>query len=215
MAGPVKTRRYSSPVREERAARTRAAILRSARDLFATRGFPGTSVGDIATRAGVSVDTVYTSVGRKPQLLLAVIDMTLGGGDEPVPTEERGYVRAVRAAPTAYEKIAIYAETLGELLPRTAPLLRALKDAALSDSECAATWNHLTERRARNMRIFAADLRATGGLREDLSDDDVADLLWSMNAVEYFELVTSRGGSSRRYAELVRDVWTRTLLAEP
>lgn len=34
------------------------------------------------------------------------------------------------------------------------------------------------------MRVLAAELPATGELRHDL-DDDVADLIWSMNSAEY------------------------------
>jgi hypothetical protein len=34
------------------------------------------------------------------------------------------------------------------------------------------------------MRTSAADLRRTGELRHDLPDDQVADIIWSMNAAE-------------------------------
>jgi hypothetical protein len=62
------------------------------------------------------------------------------------------------------------------------------------------------------MRLFVADLRATGELRPDLSDDDAADLVWSTNAPEYYLLLASRGWSAQRYGDLLVDVWTRTLL---
>jgi hypothetical protein len=61
------------------------------------------------------------------------------------------------------------------------------------------------------MRMFAADLRGTGELRDDLDDD----LVWSMNAPEYFLLITSRGLTAEQYAAIVRDVWIRTLLRDP
>ena len=96
MPEPVKTRTYRSPVRAEQAAATRRAVLVAARKLFTTTGYAATTVADVARLAGVSVDTVYTSVGRKPELLLAVHDMALGGGDEPVGAEGRDYVAAVR-----------------------------------------------------------------------------------------------------------------------
>lgn len=209
----VKTRPYRSALRAERAARTRRAVLVAARDLFHADGYAATAVSDVARRARVSVDTVYTSVGRKPQLLLAVIDMTLAGGDEPLPAEERGYVRAIRAAVSAEEKISTYAAALGELLPRTAPLLQALKQAADTDPECARVRGELDERRAGNMRLFAADLRATGEVRVDLTDDDVADIVWSTSSMDYFNLLVSRGWDAERFARHLRDVWTRVLLA--
>lgn len=212
MPDQVKTRRYTSPLREQQAERTRRAVLRAARSLFTRRGYADTSVAEVARRAKVSVDTVYASVGRKPQLLLAVVDMVLAGGDEPVRAEERDYVRAIRAAPTAEEKIAVYAAALAVLLPRTAPLLDALREAARTDPGCAAVWKQVNDRRAANMLLFAQDLRGTGRLRGDLSDEEVADVVWSTNAVEYYALLAARGWDGPRVGALLEDLWTRLLL---
>jgi AcrR family transcriptional regulator len=210
---PVKTRAYRSDARRRQAEATRHAVLQAALRLFTRHGYVDTGVADVAAAAGVSVDTVYASVGRKPQLLLAVHDMVLGSADEPIPAEQRDYVRAVRAAQGARAKIAVYAEAMGRLLPRTVPLADALRVAALSDPECRSVWDGLNERRAANMRLLAADLRATGELRADLGDDEVAHLVWSLNSPEFYLLATSRGRTAEQYAALVRDVWTRTLLA--
>src|SRR5205823_3275642 len=56
------------------AQQTRRDIVDAARRLFAERGYSVTSVKDIAAEAGVSVQTVYDSVGRKPELLVALND---------------------------------------------------------------------------------------------------------------------------------------------
>lgn len=212
MADSVKTRRYNSPARREQAASTRRAVLRAARALFTTRGYAETSVSDVARRAKVSVDTVYTSVGRKPQLLLAVHDMILGSFEEPVPAEERDYVRRVREAPTAEKKIRLYATALADLLPRTVPLNLALREAGAREPECRNLRESISRRRRANMRLLAAELRGTGRLRSDLTDEQVADLVWSMNSPEYFQLLTDAGYTPDQYADLVADVWTRTLL---
>lgn len=211
MPEPVKTRRYDATTRRRRAEATRRRILRAAAALFAEHGYAGTAVTQVARRAGVSVDTVYASVGRKPQMLLAVHDAVLGGGD-PVPAEQRDYVRAVREAVGARAKIAVYAEALGRLLPGSVPIAEALRVAGQTDPDCRAVRAALDDRRARNMRLLAADLRATGELRDDLTDDAVADLVWSMNSPEYYLLVTGRGATPEEYAGRVADVWTRTLL---
>lgn len=73
-------------------------------------------------------------------------------------------------------------------------------------------WSEITDRRARNMRDLAADLRATGQLRDDLSDDEVADIVWSLNAVEYYMLLRERGWSPERFEEWLADAWIRLLL---
>lgn len=208
-----KTRKYDASARRAAADRTRRRVLTAAHHLFTTQGYVETSVAQVARRARVSVDTLYAAVGRKPQLLLAVHDMALAGGPEPVPAEQRDYVRAVREAPDARAKITTYAEALGHLLPTTVPLMNALREAGTTDPECRKVWLAISERRAANMLMFAADLRATGELRADLSDRQVADLVWSMNSAEYFGLLAARGFTPQEYAVQVADVWCRTLLS--
>ena len=213
MTGPDKTRRYDATARRAAADRTRRRVLHAAHHLFTTQGYAETSVAQIARRARVSVDTVYASVGRKPQLLLAAHDMVLAGGPEPVPAEQRDYVQAVREAPTARSKIETYAAALGQVLPTTTPLMNALREAGTTEPQCREVWQAISDRRAANMLMFAADLRATGELRPDLTDRQVADLVWSMNSPEYFGLLAARGFTPQGYAEQVADVWCRTLLS--
>ena len=208
MPDAVKTRAYRSARRQAQAAATRACVIEAARELFAAKGYAATTVAEVAGRAAVSVDTVYTSVGRKPDLVLAVIDTVLGGSA----ADQRGYVRAIRAHTSAREKIAVYAAAVADLVPRIAPLQEALRVAGATEPECAEVWQGLVERRAHNMREFAADLRSTGEVRADLEDDEVADLIWSMNSAEYWQLLHQRGWTPRRYERLLTDVWTRTLL---
>ena len=54
------------------------------------------------------------------------------------------------------------------------------------------------------MRRLAQGLRETGELREDVTDDDVADLLWSMNSTAYFGLLAERGWTGEQYAQPAR-----------
>lgn len=210
---PVKTRSYRSAQRRDQAAATRLSVLAAARGLLQDKGYAATSVADVARVAGVSLDTVYASVGRKPELVLGVIDMTLGGGDEAVPADQRDYVLAIRVEPSARGKIAIYAAAVARLIPRTAPLQEALRTAGETDADCAATWQRLVNRRADNMLLLAADLRSTGELRDDLSDQEVADVVWSSNAAEYWLLLAQRGWTPTRYEALLVDLWSRMLLA--
>jgi AcrR family transcriptional regulator len=211
-----KSRPYRSPRRAESAASTRAAILEASRALFLERGYVPTTVSQIARRAGVNVDTLYAVIGPKPDLLRAVVESALSGESNAVPAEERSYVRQIRAATSATDKIDIYARALVAMAPRTAPVFAALKAAALVDASCAALHREISERRAANMRLFAADLRATNALRPDLSDDDVADVVWSMNSTDYYLLlVRDRGWSDERFERHLSDAWRRLFLREP
>jgi len=207
-------RAYRSPRRAEQAAATRRAVLDAARDLFVERGYGATTIAEIAGRARVSVDTIYAAVGRKPALLRDLVETAISGADRAVDAERRDYVVEIRAAASARAKIRIYAEAVADIQERMAPVFLALRDAAASEPECATLWAEISERRASNMRLFAADLRATGDLRDDLGDDRVADIVWSMNAAEYWVLlVRERGWTRDAFAAHLADVWTRVLLA--
>jgi AcrR family transcriptional regulator len=211
---PVKARPYSSSLRAERALRTRGAILDAARAVFVERGYAAATIPEVARAAGVAVDTVYAAVGRKPVLFRLLVETALSGEDHPVQAERRDYVRRIRQAATAGEKIAIYAAAMRPIQERIAPLFVALRDASGQDAELAALWREITERRAANMRLFAQDLAATGELRADLTLDEVADVVWSTNAPEhYLLLVHDRGWTPERFEVWLADAWRRLLLA--
>lgn len=213
MSEHVRRRSYHSPLRAELANQTRAAIIAAARELLITDGFARTTVHRIAVQAGVNVDTIYRSVGRKPDVLRAVVESALSGTPETVPAEQRDYVIRIRAAVAAEEKIDIYAAAITEIQQRLAPVFLALRDASRVDPVSHRLWQDIADRRARNMHDFADDLVATGELRDDLDSDQLADILWSMNAPEYWLLlVQERHWSPERFRDWIADAWKRLLL---
>jgi AcrR family transcriptional regulator len=210
--GPVK-RRYDAPRRRQAAARTRAAILDAARALFTERGYAATPMTAIADRARVALDTVYASVGRKPELARLLIETAISGTDQAIPAEQRDYVRAIQAAPDASTKIALYVAAVAAIAPRLILVLGIIQQAARDESELAALWTEIAERRAANMRLFVADLAATAPLR--LDPEDAADIVWATNAPELYQLlVGQRGWSPQRYERFLADTWHRLLLAD-
>ena len=171
MPSPVK-RRYDATRRQQAAARTRAAILEAARELFAERGYAATPMTAIADRAGVALNTVYASVGRKPELARLLIETAISGTGQAIPAEQRDYVQAIRAAPDAGTKIAIYAAAITATAPRMALVLSIIQEAARDEPGLAALWSEIAERRAANMRLFVADLATVAPLR--LNPDQAA-----------------------------------------
>ena len=210
MPSPVK-RRYDTTRRRQGAARTRAAILDAARQLFAERGYTATPMTAIAELAGVALDTVYASVGRKPELARLMIETAISGTDQAIPAEQRDYVRAIQAAPDAETKIAIYAAAVAAIASRLALVLGIIQQAAPAEPELAALWYEIAERRAVNMRLFVADLAAVTPLRID--PGEAADIVWATNAAELYQLlVGQRGWSPQRYERFLNDTWRRLLL---
>ena len=216
MPKAVKTpRSYSSPLRAEQAAATRRQVLDAAGQLFTTRGYAATTVGQVAERAGVSVDTLYATVGRKPMLLRAVVESAISGTDHPIPAAERDYVKRVREADDARTKLRIYADALAEISPRTAPAFTALRDAARTDPDCAALDIEISQRRAANMLLMAADLRATGELRDGLTDAFIADVVWATAGWEhYVPLVSGRGWTPAQFGDYLAELWVRLFVGE-
>jgi len=209
---PVK-RRYDATRRRQAAARTRAAILDAARQLFTERGYAATPMTAIADRAGVALDTVYASVGRKPELARLLIETAISGTDQAIPAEQRDYVRAIRAAPDADTKIAAFAAAVAAIAPRLAVVLGIIQQATPAEPDLAALWTQIAERRAANMRLFVADLATVAPLRID--PDQAADIVWATNAAEMYQLlVGQRGWSPQRYERFLADTWRRLLLAD-
>ena len=207
-------RKYDSPSRSEAAKATRELIIESARAIFLEKGYAAATVTcDRHGCGSCSRYTVYATVGKKPALFRLLIEMAISGSDRAIPAEERDYVRAIRAETDAARKLRLYAEALGRIQPRLAPLIRVLQGAASLDSELEALWRTISQRRAENMRLLAKDLAATGRLRSGLSESKAADIVWSMNSPEfYLLLVEQRGWSLEEYERWLGDAWIQLLL---
>lgn len=215
MGGPVK-RQYRSQVRAEAAARTRSDIIAAARSGFAAHGYAGTTMTSIADAADVNVDTIYAAVGTKPDLLRLVLETAISGTDDAVPALERDYVRRLRSAPSARQKLQAYASALAEILPRLAPIEAVLDEAARQVPALADLADELHGRRAENMGSLADELLATGEIRPGLSRDEIADVVWVTNSATFYRLVMSRPGwTPNRFGEWLADAWARLLLSDP
>ena len=208
-----KPRPYDTSHRRETAAETRSAVVAAASKLFTDRGYAATTMAAIASAAGVALDTVYASVGPKPVLFRHLIETAISGGDQPAGAEDRAYVQLIRSEPDPGRKLDLYAHAIREIQERLAPLFGVLQHAAATDPQLDALWREIGVRRAGNMRLLAAELAATGGLRQDLSVDDAADIIWATNSSEFFLLlVRDRGWDADRFEQWLARTWKELLL---
>src|SRR5689334_7067445 len=111
-------RRYDSSGRRAEASSTRRRILEAARRLFLARGYAAATMPAIAEEAGIALDTVYASVGKKPALLRLLVETAISGGEEAVESEARDYVREIRAEPDPEAKLRLYSAALARIQPR-------------------------------------------------------------------------------------------------
>jgi AcrR family transcriptional regulator len=206
-------RTYDSSARQKAAQATRQSIINAARLLFLEKGYAAATMPAIARAAGIALDTVYATVGKKPSLFRLLVEAAISGSDRELPAEERDYVHAIRAETDAARKLQIYAGALRNIQSRLAPLFQVLQGAAPLDPGLGALWQGISQRRAKNMRLLAKDLAATGRLRKDLSVAKAADIIWSMNSPEfYLLLVEQRGWSPEEFEHWLGNAWIRLLL---
>ena len=206
-------RRYDSRGRQERARRTRRAVLEVARRMFLDVGYPATSVAAVAAEAGVSVETVYKGFGNKPGLLKAVFDVSIVGDDEPTPMLQRDHVRDMAAEPDPRRKLAMYGDHLARDFPRSVPIQLVVRAAAASDPAAAQVWDQMLAERLTGMTEFARHLHAGGHLRSDVSLNDARDVLWTYTSTELYDLlVNHRGWAARKYGRWVAHALVAALL---
>ncbi|MGW4480930.1 TetR/AcrR family transcriptional regulator [Rhodococcus triatomae] len=118
----------------------RGRILVAARTLFTTTGYASTTIKAIAVEAGVAVQTVYFVFGNKRSILAALLDVSIAGDDEPVPTLERQWVADAISARDPLEQLRIQAHASRQVLDRVGPVLLAVRAAAGADAEVAQLW---------------------------------------------------------------------------
>ena len=207
---PVK-RRYDSTRRQAQAGETRSAIVRAARDLFIERGYGHTTVQDIARAAGVSVETIYGSVGRKPELLHRAWDITVGGDEEEVVFHERPEVIAIRAERDLARRLKLHAAFSTKTAQRIGPFQLMVQSAAGADPAAAAMLEEMGRQRLAGISVMAAEAAATGQLA--VSEEECRDVIWSMtDGTLWHRLVNERGWTNERFAEWLGDLWVDRLV---
>jgi AcrR family transcriptional regulator len=216
MPEPVKTRRYDSPIRRERARRTRAAVVQAARRRFLADGYAPTTLTAVAKDACVSVDTVYAVFGSKRGLLAAVMDVNVGGDDEPVAVLDRELPQRMRAERDQRTQLALFATGMAGELERMRPLDDVLRSAAAADPDVAAArYEQNDVQRHAAMTAVVGWIRARGPLRPGLDDAAAADVVWTLTSPEvHHMLLDARGWSREQYETWLRQTLERALLPE-
>jgi AcrR family transcriptional regulator len=204
-------RRYDASRRQEQARENRRAVLDVARRRFLAEGYAATTVNQIATDAGVSVETVYKAFGNKPGLLKAVFDVAVAGDDEPVALADRDFIARIEAEPDPSQKIELFAQHLCETMPRVALVQLLARDAAAADAGAAGVYAQTRTEMLTGMTMFARSLHKTGRLR--VGANEARDVLWTYFSPEIYELVVlERGWSVRRYGRFLAEAVVAALV---
>lgn len=198
-------RRYRSQLREQQAAATREVVIDVARELFVTNGWAGTGMREVATAAGVAVETVYAHFSSKRGLLRAVADLAVVGDDEAVALAQRPEFQAMGTGRRP-ARIQAAARLLTGVQVRTAPFTKLLRQAAPTDDEIAGM---LHDTRERQRQDIAAALHLI--LNRPPTDAE-RDGIWAVASPEvYLLLVEESGWTVDRYEAWVADTFDRVI----
>jgi AcrR family transcriptional regulator len=206
----VNRRRYNSTRRRTQADETRAAIIRAARDLFIERGYGNTTVPNIARAAGVSVETIYASVGTKAELLHRAWDITVGGDDQDIVFHERPEALAIRNEPDLARRLMLHAAFSTKTAQRIAPFQLMVQSAAGADPTAAAMLEEMGRQRLVGIGVMAAEAAKTDQLA--VSEEECRDVIWSMtDGMLWHRLVNERGWTNERFAQWLGQLWVERL----
>ncbi|MEU7613955.1 TetR/AcrR family transcriptional regulator [Micromonospora sp. NPDC049204] len=190
----------------EKSRQTRRRILQAAYELFVDQGYGATTLQGIAERAGVAVQTIYFAFGNKPSLLKELVDVTIAGDDEPIPTMQRAWFRDALAADTAEAQLRAHVSGTCEVLQRVAPIMDVLRAAGAQDPSLAGMWQQDTDPRLEVQTAAARSLIAKPGATADLTVEHAADLLYGLLSPElYLLFIRDRGWTPDRWEQWVYD----------
>ena len=214
MAEPVKPRRsYHSPRRQQQAAATRQAILEAAQRLFERRGYPATTMEQVAAEAGVALKTVYLAFATKSGLLRALWDLRLKGDQAEAAVAERPWYREVVEEPDPERQLRGNARNARLVKERIAGVLKILRSAAPVDPDAEALWRLIQTDFYDNQRVIVESLQARQALRPGLDVARASDILWTLNHPDvWLLLVGERGWTPEQWERWFADTACAQLL---
>ena len=148
------------------AEQTRVEILGAARRQFAINGYAATSMKEIAAEAGVSVQTVYDSVGSKAELVRRLNDLI---------DVEASVSEIAMTIPGTTDVLAlarIPAMITRRIVERCGDILRACLEGARAEPDLAPVVDEGGRRHRAGARAVTERLASLGALDAELSTDD-------------------------------------------
>jgi AcrR family transcriptional regulator len=198
MTQPIPTKR------QQQAAATQEQLLCAARDVFGDRGYQGTTVGAITTRANTAHGTFYLYFRNKQDAFAAVM---AGITDEVYREAERG-AGAEDPRTAIRESIRGFLEAFVE----HRRLWRCLIEGAFTNAEVEVVWleirSRFVERVERDLRAFGTSLdpalaaNALGGMVE-----------WAAITQFVLEAPQVAGRSTSDTVDVLTDLWVGAVLA--
>jgi AcrR family transcriptional regulator len=204
-------RKYDSTRRTQQAEDTRRRIVAAAAECFSELGYARTTMGRIAERAGVSVESVNLQ-GPKRALLIAAFSQAFVG-EETDEGLEAGAYAGLLALTDRGEFVARTADAVLAGQRAGIGIWRAVSAAAIEEPEVAGLYASLAERRRRDMLVVCRSLAEKGWLADDRPIEDVADSMALLVGFDPYQLLVLDFGRSEAHLRAwFVDMVERTLL---
>ena len=205
MPKSIPKRSYQQKARAESAADTRRRIIEVTRELLARAPLENVSLPEIASRSDVARSTVYTIFGSREGLMVAVAEDLL---------ERGGFARIGQAlrGPDVVRAFEVSMDVAMELYSQEEPVGQALLSLAAVDRDASSAAARLNLGRAQGMRRLAERMHEQGVLRDDVTVEEAADVLWVVTSFEtYAQLRRDRNLTPNQVGERLLAMTRRTL----
>jgi AcrR family transcriptional regulator len=192
---------------------TRRVIVETAARLFIDRGYHAATLGEIAREAGVAIQTIYNSIGSKRDVLSKVLDYAAAGEHAPTPAPTLVLAQAEQE-PDTRTSLDQLVDFWRESRPRTAPFYKLLRQAAAVDDEMTELERTRAAMRLRSYRSGASLFAKRGALRDGLSLEDAAALIYATGHPDVYRFLVIEGPwTADQWATWVRSTLEAGLLA--
>jgi AcrR family transcriptional regulator len=165
---------------------TRRRVVDAAGKLFLTRGYVATTMADIASEAGVALQSVYSAGESKAELLHLVTDTAVAGDDQDVMLIDRPQFAAVAAEPSPARQVQMLAAQIVATMERLAPVWIAYREAAAVDPKAQA---NLIAAHRRRRETFGHLIRMVDEQRLRQPYEQSADTMWAIGSIDVFLLL--------------------------
>jgi len=169
-----------------------------------------TTIDAIASSAQVSAKTVEAVFGSKRGVLRALVDPLASAGPP------RDLIDQIRAAADPVHRLELIAKLCRRVYEASQPEFELVRGAAAVVPEVEAVAAQMDTDRLVNQTRVITYLRDQRRLREDLTEAEATDIIWSLTSYDlYRALVTRRRWTAGRYQSWLAHTIVASLLAEP
>jgi AcrR family transcriptional regulator len=188
------------------AAQTRADILDAARVLFVRDGYSATSIAGIAKEADVAVQTIYSRLGSKRAILMALVDRI---------DEEAGLgeiVPEIMRTTDPAQALGLYVGLTRRFQERCGDVIGALFGAVGAEPDIDAFVEEGRHRHRDGAQRVIAHMLRHGDLRDGLGEHEAAALATVATTPEAWRELRVHGGLDWDDAEALVTSTLRTAL---